>query len=103
MGAFAEKITYDVGRFTGGAAVCVCVAYHYSGVELQQICTAGLDARAVTGTKAGEPWCWNTIWVNGLFYHGDLFAIPGSDRFRKMKDMDRIDYAWEYTAYSTYG
>lgn len=63
----------------------------------------GLDARTVTGTRAGEAWCWNIICVDGTYYHVDLLQSHSSGGFRKMTDQDMVGYVWDYTAYPTCG
>lgn len=60
---------------------------------------AGLDARTVTGTRAGEPWYWNIICENGQYYHVDLLQSQSSGGYRKLKDADMNGYVWDYAAY----
>lgn len=64
---------------------------------------AGLDCRTVTGTRAGEPWYWNMIAENGVYYHVDLLQSHRSGSFRKMTDGEMSGYVWDYNAYPPCG
>lgn len=64
---------------------------------------AGLDARTVTGTRAGEPWYWNIICVNGVYYHVDLLQFQDSGGYRKKTDAEMSGYVWDYAAYPACG
>lgn len=64
---------------------------------------AGLDAYTVTGTRAGEPWCWNIICVNGVYYHVDLLRSHRSGGLRRLTDGEMSGYVWDYTAYPSCG
>lgn len=56
---------------------------------------AGLECMVVTGTREGEPWSWNIICDNGLYFHLDL--LHGN--FREMLDGEMTGYVWDYSAY----
>lgn len=60
---------------------------------------AGLDCMVVTGTKNGEPWTWNLILDNGLFYHVDLLSCAANNYFWEMLDSDMAGYVWDYSAF----
>lgn len=56
---------------------------------------AGLECMVVTGTREGEPWSWNIICDNGLYFHLDL--LQGS--FYELLDWEMSGYVWDYQAY----
>lgn len=64
---------------------------------------AGLECRVVTGTKAGEPWFWNMICEDGVYYHVDLISSSNGGAYEKLSDSQMIGYVWDYTAYPECG
>lgn len=64
---------------------------------------AGLEAMVISGTRAGEPWVWNLICENGVYYHVDLLQSHRVGVFRKMTDSEMSGYVWDYTAYPACG
>lgn len=64
---------------------------------------AGLNCQVVTGTKAGEPWFWNIICENGVYYHIDLLQSSAAGAYQKLSDGDMSGYVWDYTAYPQCG
>lgn len=60
---------------------------------------AGLECLVVTGTKNSEPWTWNVIMDNGLYYHIDLLSSASNNYFWEMLDSDMNGYVWDYSAY----
>ena len=60
---------------------------------------AGLECMTVTGTRNGEPWCWNIITDNENHFHVDLLRSSGSGGFRELTDHDMDGYVWDYSAY----
>ena len=58
-----------------------------------------LECFVVTGTRAGEPWHWNIIYVDGLHYHVDLLACNAADEFATKHDEDMTGYVWDYSSY----
>lgn len=59
----------------------------------------GLECSIVTGTRSGEPWTWNIIEDNGLYYHVDLLRSNGKGRFQELTDYQMQGYVWDYSAY----
>lgn len=60
---------------------------------------AKLDCRVVTGTKAGEPWHWNILLVDGIRYHLDLLEC-NRNGFFLMRSEDEMDgYVWDFSAF----
>ena len=60
---------------------------------------AGLDCRVVTGTRAGEPWIWNLICVDGVYRHLDLLRCSEKGGYRIYSDSQMDGYVWDYSAY----
>ena len=68
------------------------------------MCTkAGLDCQVISGTRAGEPWFWNIICEDGVYYHVDLLRCYREGGYRKQGDTDMTGYVWDYTAYPVCG
>lgn len=61
---------------------------------------AGLECMVVSGTHAGEPWSWNIICDNGVYYHLDLI---NSTSFAVGTDHGMTSYVWDYSAYPSCG
>ena len=64
---------------------------------------AGLDCQVVTGTKAGEPWTWNIICEDGVYYHVDLLRSYDAGIYQKLADWNMDGYVWDYAAYPQCG
>ena len=60
---------------------------------------AGLNCQVVSGTKAGEAWCWNILQVEGVYYHVDLLQCSRSGGFSAKLDDQMSGYVWDYSAY----
>jgi hypothetical protein len=68
------------------------------------MCTrVGLDCRMISGTRAGEPWFWNIICEDGVYYHVDLLRCYREGGYQKLADSDMTGYVWDYTAYPACG
>ena len=64
---------------------------------------AGLECRVVTGSRDGEPWVWNLICTDGVYYHVDLLRSLSAGRLQRMTEEDMRGYVWGYTAYPDAG
>lgn len=64
---------------------------------------SGLDCVTVTGTRAGEPWYWNIVCVEGTYYHVDLLESNQADLFLLKGDADMGGYVWDFSAYPACG
>lgn len=64
---------------------------------------AGLEAVTVTGTRAGEPWFWNIVCCDGVYYHVDLLQSHRHWGYRTMTDREMNGYVWDYSAYPACG
>lgn len=64
---------------------------------------AELDCQVVTGTRGGEPWVWNIICEDGIYYHVDLLSSVKTGRLHKLHEADMQGYVWDYSAYPATG
>lgn len=62
---------------------------------------SGLNCHVVPGTREGEPWYWNIVEQEGVYYHIDLLRSSGDGEFRIMADTEMEGYVWDYSAYPT--
>ena len=62
---------------------------------------AGLDCQTVSGTRAGEPWCWNVVRFRGEYYHVDLLQCSQTGGFQMFRDSEMSEYVWDYSAYTS--
>ena len=61
--------------------------------------SAGLECHVVTGTRSGEPWTWNLICVDGVYYHVDLIRSNAAGKLLRYSDNEMNGYVWDYSAY----
>ena len=64
---------------------------------------AGLECRVVSGTKDGEPWVWNLICSDGVYYFVDLIRSKSAGKLQRLTEDDMRGYVWDYSAYPTAG
>ena len=65
---------------------------------------AGLSCQLVVGTKAGKPWYWNIVCVDGVYYHVDLLRSKTEGNLRMMSDTIMEEgYVWDFDAYPACG
>lgn len=60
---------------------------------------AGLECHVITGTRSGEPWTWNLICVDGVYYHVDLIQSNTAGKLQRHSDDEMDGYVWDYSAY----
>lgn len=60
---------------------------------------SGLKCQVITGTRWGQPWSWNLICVNDVYYHVDLLRCSGDGAFMTRTDVDMEGYVWDFSAY----
>lgn len=59
----------------------------------------GLDCEAITGTRNGEPWCWNAVCIENNYYYLDLIQC-WSNQVYQLKPFNLMTgYVWDYSAY----
>lgn len=64
---------------------------------------AGLECQVVTGTREGEPWVWNIICEDGIYYHIDLLGKSDAGRLLRLTQEDMHSYVWDYSSYPATG
>lgn len=57
----------------------------------------GLDCQVVSGTKGGEPWHWNVLNEDGVYYHVDLIECYYSGNFSANTEDLMVGYVWDYS------
>jgi len=60
---------------------------------------SGLDCQVVTGTRNGEPWYWNAIYLDDVYYYVDLLSSNESNEFTPKVFNEMSGYVWDYSAY----
>lgn len=64
---------------------------------------AGLDCQVVTGTRGGNPWVWNIICEDGIYYHIDLLNSSNDGKLQKLTEESMQNYVWDYSSYPSSG
>ncbi len=64
---------------------------------------AGLECMMVSGTRNGEPWYWNIVSDDGVYYHVDLLACKELEDYQQWADAHMEGYVWDISAYPTCG
>lgn len=59
----------------------------------------GLDCQVVTGTRAGEAWCWNAVLIDGTYYYVDLLRCRQTGAFLLQSFQHMTGYVWDYSAF----
>ncbi|MBR3972705.1 MAG: hypothetical protein IKJ99_01990 [Oscillospiraceae bacterium] len=60
---------------------------------------AELECLVVSGTREGEPWYWNLILEDGVYYHVDLLRSSEMRSLQRLTDDEMEGYVWDYSAY----
>lgn len=60
---------------------------------------AGLESMVVTGTRSGEPWTWNIVCDEAVYFHVDLLRCAQEGGFREYTDAEMAGYVWDYSTY----
>ncbi|MDD6201078.1 MAG: transglutaminase-like domain-containing protein [Firmicutes bacterium] len=63
----------------------------------------GLECITVTGTRSGQPWNWNILCLDGVYYHLDVLRSMETGSFRTYTDEAFSGYVWDYAAYPACG
>lgn len=58
-----------------------------------------LDCQVISGTRDGQPWCWNVVRYRGEYYHLDLLRCSQTGDFRLCRAEEMSGYVWDYSAY----
>ncbi len=62
---------------------------------------AGVDCKTAVGTRSGEPWIWNVVNIDGVYYHVDLLRCRDEGGFRLCTDEQMEEYVWDFSAFPT--
>lgn len=116
--ADAEKLDQLYGflmaRFGDKIETAITPAYHllYHGVgDSKAFATvyaamcrqAGLQCQVVYGTRQAEPWFWNIVQIDGVYYHVDLLRCHELGDYQTRSDVQMEGYVWDYEAYPVCG
>ncbi len=89
------SITPSYSLLSHGVGDCEAFATVYAAMCRQ----AGLECRAISGTRDGQSWHWNIIREDGVYYHVDLLRCSETGTFRSWTDEEMKGYVWDYSAY----
>ena len=59
----------------------------------------GLDAQVVVGTRDAQPWIWNVVEIDGVFYHIDLLRCVSEEVFAAYPGQEMQGYVWDFSEY----
>ncbi len=71
----------------------------FANVYAKMCRRAALDCRMITGTREGQPWCWNIVRYHGNYYHIDLLRCKENGSFMMLDPVEMDGYVWDYAAY----
>lgn len=60
---------------------------------------AGLECQVIAGTRSGDPWVWNLICEDGVYYHVDLIQSSHAGKMLRLSQDDMDGYVWDYSSY----
>lgn len=89
------SITPSYSLLNHGVGDCEAFAMVYAAMCVQ----AELECHIISGTRDGEPWYWNMIREDGVYYHVDLLRSNESGGFTKYADARMQGYVWDYSAF----
>lgn len=92
---FETSITPSYSLLCHGVGDSKAYAVAYAAMCAQ----ADAECLVVSGTRDGEPWFWNIIRSDGIYYHVDLLRFFHSGSFRELTDREMEGYVWDYSAY----
>ncbi len=117
-GAEGEKLSqlyaFLMNRFDYKLKTSITPAYHllrhgegdskaFAVVYAAMCRQAGLQCQVVSGTRAGEPWFWNIVCNDGVYYHVDLLRCKELGDYLEKSDQEMEGYVWDYEAYPLCG
>ncbi len=71
----------------------------FANVYAKMCRVSNLDCRVVSGSREGQPWCWNVVRYRGNYYHIDLLQCKQNGSFTVMEPLYMDGYVWDYTVY----
>ncbi|MBE6947356.1 MAG: transglutaminase domain-containing protein [Ruminococcaceae bacterium] len=89
------SITPAYSLLLHGVGDCNAFAVVYAAMCRQ----ANVNCQIVTGTRNDEPWVWNVMEIEGVFYHLDMLRCSEEGEFRLRTKDEMKNYVWDYTAY----
>lgn len=89
------SITPSYSLLNHGVGDCEAFAMVYAAMCRQ----AGLECLIVSGTREGEPWSWNMVAKDGVYYHVDLLRDYPGGSFRLLTEGEMQGYVWDYSSY----
>lgn len=96
---FETSITAPYSLLCHGVGDSKAFALAYAAMCRQ----VGLECMTVSGTRAAEPWFWNIVRIDNVYYHIDLLASAEGERLRMLTDEEMTGYVWDYSAYPVCG
>lgn len=93
--SYETSITPAYSLLRYGVGDCRAFALTYSAMCRQ----AGLECQVVFGTLNGEPWAWNIVSDDGVYYHVDMLSCNQGSGFCERTDEEMDGYVWDYSAY----
>lgn len=71
----------------------------FANVYAKMCRRAALDCRVISGTRDGQPWCWNIVRIRGDYYHIDLLRCKENGSFTMLAPIEMDGYVWDYGVY----
>lgn len=94
---YETSITPAYSLLRHGVGDCRAFALVYMAMCRQ----VGLDCQVVSGTKNGEPWTWNIVKEQDVYYHIDLLQCNTQGAFTMQTEENMAGYVWDYSAFQT--
>ena len=109
---FSQLYTFLMERFDYDVQTSITPAYSllnhgvgdseaFATVYAAMCRQAKLKCDTVSGTRDGQSWHWNIIWVNDTYYHVDLLRSSEMEQFSRWTDQQMQGYVWDYSAYGS--
>ncbi len=92
---YETSITPAYSLLRHGVGDCRAFALVYMAMCKQ----VGLDCQVVSGTKNGEPWTWNIVKEQDIYYHVDLLECNTQGEFAMKTEDTMAGYVWDYSAF----
>lgn len=92
---YETSITPAYSLLRHGVGDCRAFALVYMAMCRQ----VGLDCKVVSGTKNGEPWYWNVLNMDDVYYHVDLLECNAQGAIMLQTEENMTGYVWDYSAF----
>ncbi len=111
---FSQLLGFIMTRFDYKLKTSITPAYHllhhgvadsraFAMVYAAMCRQVGLTCMMVTGTREGEPWYWNIVYNDGVYYHVDLLRSKELGEYCQFGDAQMEGYVWDFSAYPACG